>query len=183
MLSVKQIEKRADAVLKAARVTRPSIKVENVARSLGITVRYESTSSDVSGALFRSAAKVVVGVNPDHPLNRQRFTIAHEIGHFVLHREHLHMDDTRAYSTEPGTTHRLLRDQVSSQATDPKEIEANRFAAALLMPAIMLKRSLESRDLPLKQKDIEDLAQEYEVSLQAMTFRLSNLGVPIDISM
>jgi Zn-dependent peptidase ImmA (M78 family) len=183
MLSVNQIEKRADAVLDAAGIKGPSINVEDVARALGITVREESTTADVSGALFRRDGRVVIGVNPHHVPNRRRFTIAHEIGHFVLHRDDLHMDDTRAYSSEPGITHRLLRDQVSSMATDPKEIEANRFAAALLMPVWMLKESLDSYESPLKQEDIERLAGKYEVSFQAMAFRLSNLGVPIDVSM
>ena len=162
---------------------RPSIKVDDVARSLGLTVRYEPTTADISGALYRRGRKAIIGVNRDNPKNRQRFTIAHEIGHFVLHRDDLHMDEANAYPNEPSTPHRLLRDAVSARATDPKEIEANRFAAALLMPAFMLKDSLDSCDLPLKQQDIEDLAKKYEVSLQAMAFRLSNLGVPIDVSM
>jgi Zn-dependent peptidase ImmA (M78 family) len=183
MLSTRQVEKKAETVLRGAGQDAPSIDVEGIARSLGVTVRYESTNADVSGALFKRGGKAIIGVNPDHPRNRQRFTIAHEVGHFILHRGDLYMDEADAYPNESQGKHRLLRDQVSAQASDPKEIEANRFAAALLMPAFMLKDTLSSYILPLKQKDIEALASEYEVSLQAMAFRLSNLGVPIDVSM
>jgi Zn-dependent peptidase ImmA (M78 family) len=183
MLSTGQIEKRAERVLRDAGSMGSPIDVEEVARALGVAVRFESTSADVSGALFRRGGRAIIGVNPDHPHTRQRFTIAHEVGHFILHRDDLHMDEANAYPNESQAKHRLLRDQVSAQATDPKEIEANRFAAALLMPAFILKGTLAPYNLPLKQMDIEKLAGEYEVSLQAMAFRLANLGVPIDVSM
>ena len=183
MLSTRQVERRVGAILRDAGLRKPAINVEEVARSLGVTVRFESTDADVSGALFRRGDRAIIGVNPDHPRTRQRFAIAHEVGHFVLHRDDLHMDEANAYPNESQTKHRLLRDQVSAQATNPKEIEANRFAAALLMPAFMLKGTLTSYDLPLTQKDIEKLTSEYEVSFQAMAFRLANLGVPIDVSM
>jgi Zn-dependent peptidase ImmA (M78 family) len=183
MLSARQIEKRAERILVTAGLETPSIDVEKVAQSLGIIIRFESTSADVSGALFRRGGRAIIGVNPSHPHKRQRFTIAHEIGHFILHRDDLHMDEANAYPNESQVKDRLLRDQVSAQATDPKEIEANRFAAALLMPAFMLGSTLTSFDIPLKQKDIERLAEDYEVSLQAMAFRLANLGVSIDMSM
>jgi len=93
------------------------------------------------------------------------------------------MDEANGYPNEISVKNPLLRDQVSAQATDPKEIEANRFAAALLMPSSFLKASLRSYQAPLKQEDIEALAGKYEVSFQAMAFRLANLGVPIDVSM
>ena len=85
--------------------------IEKVARKLGARIAYEIGEDDISGALFRLHPPVI-GVNSRHHRNRQRFTIAHEIAHLVLHTDGAHAD---------------YRDVVSSQATDPKEIEANRF--------------------------------------------------------
>ena len=69
---------------------------------------------------------------------------------------------------------------MSSQAIDPHEIEANRFAAALLMPRHFLDRSLSRFCGPIVESDVDVLAQEYQVSTQAMLFRLLKLGVPLD---
>ena len=68
------------------------------------------------------------------------------------------------------------RDEVSSQATDAEEIEANRFAAELLMPYDLI-----TEDLMRYQPDIEDedelreLADRYGVSLQALTLRIKSV--------
>lgn len=119
--------------------------------------------------LFREGSRAIIGVNSLHPKSRQRFTIAHELGHLELHETgEIHID------------HRFLarrRDGVSSLAIDQDEIEANNFAAELLMPKFMLEN-----DLAKLQVDYEDeelprwLADRYKVSLQAMAIRLSNLG-------
>ena len=72
------------------------------------------------------------GVNSLHAPVRQRFTIAHELGHAVLHaREGIHLD--QAFRLR-------FRDQTSAMAIDPEEIDANSFAAELLMPADELNR-------------------------------------------
>jgi Zn-dependent peptidase ImmA (M78 family) len=75
-----------------------------------------------------------------------------------------------------------FRNHVSSEAIDPKEIEANRFAAALLMPVPFLEKSLKARRLPLRESGIQELAREYGVSAQAMNYRLANLGIAIDMA-
>jgi Zn-dependent peptidase ImmA (M78 family) len=64
----------------------PSVPVEQIAESYGIELRYEPAEQELSGALIRKGRKeVVIGVNSSHHPNRQRFTIAHEIAHFLLH--------------------------------------------------------------------------------------------------
>src|SRR3954470_4270018 len=70
--------------------------------------------------------RYIIGINSSHPETRKRFTIAHEMGHLVLHQlDQVHVDKQFLVK---------LRDDISSQAIDPHEIEANAFAAALLMP-------------------------------------------------
>lgn len=150
-------------------ISSAPVDVERIARSLGILVRRTPTDDDISGFLLRDAGgRAVIGVNTMHHPNRQRFTIGHEIGHFILHPEGtMHVDRTVI----------KLRDRASSQGEDYEEIEANTFAAELLMPINFLSRDLQR----LPPTDFHDdrrmlqLAKNYQVSVQAMTNRLVSL--------
>src|ERR1700686_163474 len=126
------IERAAQKLLEANEVTRAPIPVEELAHALNIDVRFSETSDDVSGALIRNADSAVIAVNSAKHENRQRFTIAHELGHFLLHR------GTKLHFDEDFRIH--YRDGISSEATKGEEIEANGFAAALLMPERILMR-------------------------------------------
>jgi Zn-dependent peptidase ImmA (M78 family) len=94
--------------------------------------------------------------------NRQRFTIAHELGHLLLHKDEVHID-------------RAFRNSISSQAIDANEIEANRFAAELLMPFHLLKNEDISNIDVEDESSLRDLARKFKVSLQAMTLRVTNI--------
>lgn len=181
MLSFESIERQARQLLGANRVVAPPVDVRLLARALGASIKEEASDSDVSGALFRQQGKVLIGVNSSHSETRKRFTIAHELGHLVLHDDPVRIDH---HYMEVGQKPRMKpiahRSQISSEARDPREIEANRFAAALLMPAPFLQRNLRGKRLPLTDAEIGQLSDQFEVSVQAMTFRLMNLGIPID---
>lgn len=149
------------------------IDVERVARGLRLKVVHMDLGEDVSGLLISKGDSTVIAVqNRDHN-NRRRFTIAHEIAHYCLKHqfepgEHVHVD--RGHLITP-------RNSRSSTGVDPKEIEANQFAACLLMPSKLLERRMkELRIGSLRDDQVEKLAQEFEVSEQAMTIRLSTLG-------
>ncbi len=92
----------------------------------------------------------------EHPV-RQRFTIAHELAHHVLGH---------------GERNRDTPEQFSMSYHDPKEIEANKFAAELLMPTDVINAAIRVRDI----KDLEKLAKVFGVSKAAMKFRLKELG-------
>ena len=110
----------------------------------------------------------VIGVNSLHHSNRQRFTIAHECGHLRLHK------GRQSYVDRSFRINR--RDEVSSQATDAEEIEANRFAAELLMPYRMIKEDLRTRRPDIEDEDeLRELADRYGVSLQALTLRIRSV--------
>jgi len=181
MLSFGTIERQAKQLLRANKIVSPSVDVRSLARALGATIKEEASDSDVSGALFREEDFILIGVNSSHSETRKRFTIAHELGHLILHDDPVQIDH---HYTAIGHSSRLRpvaqRSQVSSEARDPREIEANRFAAALLMPNDFLEKSVRGLKLPLTGKEIGDLSIEYQVSLQAMLFRLINLGFPVD---
>src|SRR3712207_1001226 len=80
-------------LLEEARVYKPPVPVERLARLRGVQVRYEPLEGDLSGMLFREGNRAIIGVNALHPKARQRFTIAHELGHLELHElTGIHLD-------------------------------------------------------------------------------------------
>lgn len=166
--SASQLRTMAQRVLNTHNVTSAPVQVENIARGLGARVQYSPfQDGDLAGMLVRGDdGQVVIGVNSLHHSNRQRFTIAHECGHLLLHRGDVHIDRTFRVNR---------RDGVSTQGSDAEEIEANRFAAEILMPYDMLIADIEEGIDPEDEETIRELAQKYQVSVQAMTHRISNI--------
>jgi Zn-dependent peptidase ImmA (M78 family) len=149
---------------------RLGVPVDAIARTAGLDVRYAPTTDEVSGALIRNGKTAVIAVNSAQHENRQRFTIAHEIGHFILHkRAQRHFDEDFRID---------YRNALSSEATRQDEIEANRFAATLLMPESFLRRDLSRIEADDCDTDyvIQTLSVRYKVSRRAMELRLLNLG-------
>lgn len=155
----------------AAEADEIPVPVDRIAEHLGIPIVEEELDRSVSGLLFRRGTGSAIGVNASHAWVRQRFTIAHELGHLRLHpgRE-LILDHVRLN----------LRNDLSSLGTDREEREANAFAAELLMPreAILdeVRRLLDRGDNP-DSRFVADLAAIFDMSEQAVEYRLVNLGV------
>lgn len=166
-------DSEAARLLQRAGVTGPPVAVDGLAKQAGAIIVAETLDPEVSGVLYRRPDAVVIAVNRDHPSTRRRFTIAHELGHLVLHQG-------RPLIVDHVVRARInLRDHHSSLATDREEIEANRFAADLLMPADFVNDHLIKllRSSPDEQRAIDALARRFGVSPQAMEFRLINLGL------
>jgi len=170
------IRRIAQQILTEAGVAGPPVDVQAIARRLDARVhRVADEAEDVSGFLLRDPVGdiTLIGVNARHHRWRQRFTVAHELGHLCLHQtERLHVDGKRGYSV-------VRRSTASSLGADPKEIEANVFAAELLMPVDFLEEDVSSdRFASLSGRElVKELARRYQVSQAAMRFRLSNLGL------
>ncbi len=164
----RRIDSLAQKVLRENGIETPPVPVEDIARRLGSEIRYSPYEGDLSGMVFRDEQRVVIGVNSLHHPNRQRFTIAHELGHMLLHKgKPVHIDRTFLMN---------LRNDLSSRAVDSEEIEANLFAAQLLMPEHMLAADLMDQQIDFEEEEqLRKLAARYLVSVQALTFRLSNL--------
>lgn len=145
----------------------PPVPVERIARSQGCRIE-ASDLRDVSGILVRSRGGNVIGVNSTHSEARRRFTIAHELGHLLLHEgEQVRFDKEFRVS---------LRSDESSAGTNVEEMEANFFAASLLMPDAMLAADQRAYSIELEDAEsVRDLAGAYKVSVQAMTLRLARL--------
>jgi len=165
------IEQQAARLLEENDVRRAPVPVEAIAKALGLDVRYAPTTDDVSGALIRKGRTAVIAVNSAQHENRQRFTIAHEIGHFILHKQ------TRSHLDEDFRID--YRNAISSEAVEKGEIEANRFSAELLMPKNFLRRDLLRMEPAESDADevIQTLSIRYKVSRRAMELRLLNLGL------
>ncbi len=167
----RRAEQAAQDLLDTLEVTDLPVPVEEVARMCGASVTRERFRRDLSGMLVRDddGAGAVIGVNSTHHPRRQRFTVAHEIGHLWLHKG-------RKITVDSG-----LRVDYRDDAGNPtvlEERDANAFAAALLMPA----RSVQAQAEPLVRAGttrsalVSALARTFEVSEEAMGYRLLNLG-------
>lgn len=134
----------------------------SIARAAGIRVLDAPLDDNTSGALVKEPGKdpTILLNETDHP-NRKRFTCAHELGHYRRRSA-----DENEYTTVD------LRGSLAAAGTDPEEIYANEFAAALLMPEDAVRR-LVAEGL----SDVE-LSVRFGVSREAIEFRLQNLFVP-----
>lgn len=176
-----RIQKPVEKILKAHGVIKPPVPVERIALARGAQIRYVPYEGEMSGMIAHEDGVIVIGVNALHSKTRQRFTIGHELGHWELghldglYESGLHVDrNFRNFRSMP--RQEMRRDEVSSQAVDIAEIEANAFAAELLMPTQMVERDLRKYGVdPDDDELIQDLAKKYQVSMQAMTFRLAKL--------
>ncbi|MGI0485501.1 ImmA/IrrE family metallo-endopeptidase [Pantanalinema rosaneae CENA516] len=149
------------------------VDIESIVRSEGVLIRKEELEDIVSGMLVIKNDHAVIGVNSKHHPNRQRFTIAHEFGHYLLHRQlaNVFFDESLVF----------FRDKEASEGKKYQEIEANTFAAELLMPESVLKERIIEQPLDAFDESDESalvkLAAELEVSVQALTIRLTRLGL------
>ncbi len=126
-----------------------------IAEKIGLSVWQATLPRDVSGQILYKEKKIFIEKS-DH-IYRQIFSIAHELGHFLLHND--------------GTSHISKRDLTTKQGTDSKEIEANHFAACLLMPKDEVQRMV---NLGFA---LDSMANYFGISAIAMNVRLSNLGI------
>lgn len=123
------------------------------------------TSEDISGMLKKENGKITIYVNSSEPTMRKRFTVAHELGHYFLN--HLEENDQ--------TIHR----KTDFFSRNDKELEANAFAAALLMDQYKIKdvyNKLDYIGVPL-DKIISKISSIFRVSRAAVNIRLRELGL------
>lgn len=160
-----KIERLVDGILKSAGIGEAPVPVEKLVRNAGVEIR-KGDLGEVSGLLVRSGHGATIGVNEKHSRGRKRFTIAHEYAHFALH------DGIASHFDKD---YRLnFRSAESAQATNVVEIEANYFAACLLMPKMFLDKDDAVSSLD-SDEGVAALARKYDVSRHAMSLRLSNL--------
>lgn len=134
------------------------VPLDEIAQALGLDVVYSRVlPDDISGKIERAGPRYRVTVNARHTRQRQRFTLAHEIAHYVMHRD-------------------LIGDGVTDNAmyrsglSDAIEQQANRYAADILMPASTVRRAYRNG-----VKSFAEMAQLFDVSTDAARIRMRDL--------
>lgn len=162
----------------------PPIDVNRIAKLLGIEVSESSPTNlsdltTIGKITLQQDEPAKVWINPieNSYIPRRRFTLAHEIGHFCMHRS----KDLTTFIDTKATMNR------SESFWNKEESEANNFAADLLMPAHLVKEvgrliisefKAEHQDAKMPLSIFkEKLAIRFKVSSVAMEFRLNNLGI------
>ena len=158
----------AEEVLKENFVNAPPVNVFAIVRNYGLDVAYMSFSEyeDVAGFIDLEKRQIVVN-DFDGP-SRQKFTVAHELGHWIMHRQLLEKHPDQGV---------LLRLPLGRPDPDPREKEANSFAANLLVPDMFLTPNIESGQ---RLKDFAGgeklLATVFGVSADVIGYRLREVG-------
>lgn len=144
-------------------VSELPVKLGALASELGIKVTLSSLPMNCSGLIHKTDTGYEIKINRHESRERQRFTLAHEIAHFLLHR---HIID----NTVNG-----IRDDVLYRSGEPKQIEyeANRLAADLIMPKNQILKRLSKFGSRISEELIDNLAEEFGVSKAAMEIRIA----------
>lgn len=164
-----RVEQLADGLLREANITDAPVPIDDIVRGQGIAIRLMDLK-DVSGLVVRDGIRTVIGVNREHALTRRRFTVAHELAHALLHEgKEIHYDKNFRVDFRSGA---------SSLGVDVVEMEANFFAASILMPWRFLEADplVEGVDFEDADAAIKRLAARYKVSPHAMSIRIGNLS-------
>jgi Zn-dependent peptidase ImmA (M78 family) len=166
----RRIEDAVSIILKNYKISKAPVAVTTLAKKMGLTIKPYDLGENVSGVLVVEQNSGIIGINPSDPQVRQRFTIAHELGHYELHRnkEDFFIDKQKI----------LFRDANSSSGEIKNEREANAFAAAILMPENLLRKEINKKHINVSEEEaVKKLAKTFGVSEIAMTFRITNLNL------
>ena len=163
-----EVESRARDVLKRHNLTTVPIDPVLLANREGIKVNNAKFSDDnLVGMIVKRGDDVTMLVNYDDPPFRKRFTIAHELGHHFLHL----LQDGEYVDKEANLFRQQLGDEREMTPSRRQEIQANMFASSLLMPEDEVRRYWKERP------SIEELAKIFNVSNEAMGYRVVSLGL------
>lgn len=156
-------------IVRSAANSRP-VNVEAIIRNLGLSVRKDADLPiEISGQIERlSDGRHEISSSSGEHYFRQRFSLAHELGHYILHKSLIGagLDDNKKFrSTSEGNFY-------NTSIELEHERQANSFAASILMPERLLREDVEQGG-----KSIVELYKLYQVSQSAMNWRLKNLGL------
>ena len=158
--AIKDAQAKADQVLAENLVTEPPVKVTEIARNYGLLVQevdLGSFGSRVAG--FIDPKQKIIYVNKEDKPQRQAFTVAHELAHWLMHESTLH--------SHPDKYAVLYRMPLGAPTEDLVEREANAFAAKLLVPKGMLEKYKDNAD-------ISTIASIFGVSDELIGYRLKH---------
>lgn len=158
-----------------ANITSAPVDIEAIAKRCGISVEQTDLGEDISGVLVVRGENATIAYSSNQGDQRKRFTIAHEIGHYALHRN---LENDTVFVDRDFIV-KYRSNKIYSEVEMRQEREANAFAASLLMPKEFIYEELNKESIKyLTETDvIVELARVFNVSIPAMTFRLTNLNI------
>jgi len=152
------VRKMAGKVLKESHIQNPPVDLVAILRRHGIEYEeVEDFPETVDALIIEVGTKVYAAVNSRHHLHRRRFSLAHELGHYFLHKD--------GKFEEPITIDSPPSEENEFGSKDPAEIEADLFAGELLVPLEMLKLHV--------KKGIPELSRIFLVSDQVVSIAIS----------
>lgn len=170
MADTAKARREALRIYEACPVKTAPVPLDRIVRAAGVIVQYAPFDGELSGMAFIKNGQAMIGVNSLHAATRKRFTLAHELGHIVLHRPVL---EAGGVHVDKGI---LRRDSLASEGKDDQEIEANSFASELLMPEPLLAAALDGRNLDFEDEEaVQVLAKRFNVSATALLYRIRRL--------
>lgn len=138
------------------------VPVGQIAKALGVTILVSNLGPGRSGQISRGEQGYVIKINRFESKERQRFTVAHELAHYLLHRDII---DASPDGIQDNVLYR-------SGAPERIEFEANRLAADILMPEVSLKKKMTELGGRVTEAAIDMMAEHFKVSKAAMEIRL-----------
>lgn len=150
---------------------RPPVDLDELAKALGVTVIYsDDFPNNINGALVKyNSGKYKIFINRFLQWYVQRFTLAHEIAHYVFHRGWVRVGDGIYDDTS-----------FKSRLSEDREREANSYAIEILMPAALVKEKWDRLVLERgDEKEVKtfEIAEYFDVQVAAMASRLDELGI------
>lgn len=164
----KKAEAAALKILQENYITSWPVPVEELIEFHGLgLILSEFTDGEISGVIDLNKKYLYINFS-DSP-QRKRFTIAHELGHWILHRTELAANQEIAV---------LYRRPLGTEEIDVLEQEANCFAANLLVPEVMLRKAIEQvSSVSGKESCDSHLAEIFNVSRSVIGYRRKFLGI------
>ncbi len=168
-------ENKAKDILKKSGSFDTPVDIGKIVDYLKIKVNRDTEiKEDILGASIIKNGKKHILINKSIINNevKSRFTIAHEIGHLEIHQDRtINLGEENGYRV-------LFHDKDSFKSTDFREVEANHFAMCLLIPNETIKGKIKSiiNNGIITDENINELSNEFKVSVPIMMLRLLKLG-------
>ena len=163
-----EIERRAVEALRKHGLFSVPVDPVVLANREGIKVHNAKFGDEsISGMVARRGANVTMLINHSDPPYRKRFSVAHELGHHFLHL----VGDAEIVTRKIDLFRECMKPEYEEDEDKRKEVEANQFAAGLLMPESLMREVYE------KTGGLREMARVFNVSEEAMGIRLNTLGL------
>lgn len=161
---------KSEIAVVARHLASAPVNLKAIFADLGIEYQEAYMSDGASGCIVRNGDKFTVEINVLESATRQQFTAAHELAHYLLHRDLMHVNGSKM-NRHTDRLYGAPEDNPTSPFTRQHEIEANRLAAQIVMPAALVRTKFEA------QRDSSVLAGIFGVPKAAMDIRLKTLGL------